>query len=727
MQGYGATQQEWTALHFGMGLTRDLLPVVSHPDALISPKSAMKDKGKTPSRYNTVQQIVGFPNWTQFNATHRHVKTWMGEKSYGICIQTREVRALDLDLLDRGIVQYMKSLVKSEFGIDLPERFRGNSEKCLLAFRLPGQYAKRVIKTIHGKIEFLANGQQFIACGTHPSRTRYEWRGGLPYNFPEITAEQFERFWELLQAEVGIEPTEMGKIDGMRKDGPTVEMEDGTLYTLQEKGLVLGYGRQNQAFIDCPWKDDHTRDSGYTECAYFPKGTRGYEQGHFKCFHAHCEHHTDAEFEEALGIRQMDFEDVSVTTEIMSADKPPLRRQTSGEPLAVIGNVIKGLRRPDMARCRIFFDRFKDDIMIGEQDSSTPLRPLEDTDYTMLRCTLEEKEQFKPISPEMMRSSVELVAKEHTFDSAIDWLMTLKWDGVKRIDNFMHQYLSADDTPYTRAVGRYLWTALAGRTLRPGIKADMAIILIGEQGIFKSSAVAAIAPNGDSFCNISFAEPEDTLARKMRGKQVGEIGELRGLHTKELEAIKEWIVKTHDEWIPKYKERRVRVPRRLIFIGTTNSREIFADPTGERRWLPVDVTHIKINELVRDRDQLWAEAHERFLAEGILFKEAEKLAKLVHEDYRIVDMWEAYVVEWLTTADEMDGTTPQDREYIRTEDILRSALNMDVRNVKGIHEGKRIGAILKVLGYTRTKHRTKGEPKPKWVWKRVAKPGADLC
>ena len=56
---YGATPQEWAHFDVVLGLTEDLLPVVSNPNAVISPQSKMKGLGKTPSRYNRQREVAG--------------------------------------------------------------------------------------------------------------------------------------------------------------------------------------------------------------------------------------------------------------------------------------------------------------------------------------------------------------------------------------------------------------------------------------------------------------------------------------------------------------------------------------------------------------------------------------------------------------------------------------------------------------------------------------------
>src|SRR5690606_13267649 len=101
-------------------------------------------------------------------------------------------------------------------------------------------------------------------------------------------------------------------------------------------------------------------------------------------------------------------------------------------------------------------------------------------------------------------------------------------------------------------------------------KADMVPILVGTQGVGKSTAIAAMSPSPEFFAEVSFSEKDDDLSRKMRGKLVAEIGELRGLHSKEMESVKAFITRTHEHWIPKYREFETTFPRRLVFIGSTN-------------------------------------------------------------------------------------------------------------------------------------------------------------
>jgi hypothetical protein len=177
---FGATPEEWSHFSNVLGLTADLLPVVSNPHAVIAPHSSLSSLGKIPSLYNPERQVVGIRNWPNHLATPEDIARWSEEPDYGICIITRTIRALDVDVTDSGSAEQIRAFLREQ-GCNFPERIRNDSPKFLQMFRLSGHLPKRVMPVAGGVIEFLATGQQFIACGTHPSGSRYEWKGGLPW------------------------------------------------------------------------------------------------------------------------------------------------------------------------------------------------------------------------------------------------------------------------------------------------------------------------------------------------------------------------------------------------------------------------------------------------------------------------------------------------------------------------------------------------------------------
>lgn len=315
MTRYGAEPADWQHLD-RLGMGPDLLPVVSRPltaGAKISPKSAMKVPGKTPSLYNGGQMVVGIPQWTAHQATPNELLRWSSEPDYGICVQTRQARCLDIDVSAPAVVAAILRAVADALGITFPKRWRQNSAKCLLAFKLVGIFPKRVMRVEGGMIEFLGNGQQFIAIGTHPSGARYEWEGGLPVEIPELTPEQFETLWSSLEIQFAIDtPTISSATE--RKRGDDIDIADPVADWLYDQALVLGEDRRGGLLIECPWNAEHSAgEPGDSSTVWFPAGTNGHPTGHFKCLHAHCEGRNRSDFLAAVGYDAGvadDFEDL---------------------------------------------------------------------------------------------------------------------------------------------------------------------------------------------------------------------------------------------------------------------------------------------------------------------------------------------------------------------------------------------------------------------------------
>lgn len=346
---YGARPEDWQHLD-RLGLGSDLLPVVSRPGATISPKSSMKQLGKTPSQYNGGQMVVGISRWTDHQASDAELKRWMREPDYGICIQTRLVRALDIDVANEAIAAAIVKAARQELGIDLPIRRRPNTGKCLLAFRLAGDFPKRVMKVEGGMIEFLGDGQQFIAVGTHTSGARYEWVNGLPETFPEITAQQFEDLWGSLGVQFATEePKEFKTSD--RRRGQHLDVDDPVATFLYDQGLVLDEDRRGGLLIECPWQHEHSGgEAGDSSTMWLIAGTNGHGQGHFRCLHAHCDHRTRQDYLAAIGYQDdvaNDFEDLGPDPDAVAADGTggPIDAPLTRNPFKLL-TVAEFLNRP---------------------------------------------------------------------------------------------------------------------------------------------------------------------------------------------------------------------------------------------------------------------------------------------------------------------------------------------------------------------------------------------
>lgn len=364
-----------------------------------------------------------------------------------------------------------------------------------------------------------------------------------------------------------------------------------------------------------------------------------------------------------------------------------LRRDKMGKAMPILPNLMPILSVPELCGQHLAYDEFKD-MLVCAPAGTNEWRPIRDTDYTATRLWLENAANFLPVGKDLVRDAIYYIAEAHRMDTAQNWLTSLKWDGKPRVRNFLPLYLGTIATEYEYAVGEYIWTALAGRVMDPGCQADMAMILIGPQGIGKSQGIKAMAPSPDQYAEIRLDESDEAIARKIRGVLIGELAELRGVQS-ELLRTKAFITRTHEKWVPKYVEFATTFARRIVFIGTTNEDEILVDEE-ERRWLPVRTAGVDVAGIRRDCEQLWAEAVILWMERGVNWKGAQELAKDEHPQYRVLDNWAEIVERWIA---EHKG-----EKIFRTEDVMLQAVGLDSRHVTRAHQ-LRVGSIMKQLGY----------------------------
>jgi len=735
MARYGATPEAWSHFADRLDLTDHLLPIVANPNARIAERSAMKSVGKTPSVYDSRREVVGLGKWTERTSSPDDVARWSREPDYAIAVQCRAIRAIDIDVPDPDKAEAIEAMVVSALqGVLLPARRRENSGKRLLAFRYAADMPKRVIPVDGGIVEFLGDGQQFVASGMHESGVPYEWdtRSGLPQTIPTLTDAELDAVWSTL---VALFATGEPRIAREKRVGTALDIgptTDSLAEWLVAEWEVYDQGRDGELYLRCPFAEGHSTETGETSTAYFVAGTGGYERGHWVCLHGSCAGRSDHDFAEKAGYLGAGFsalparrdrgnpisddgyrapaEGASRDPLILAATEdlelPSLDRDSNGGLIVNADNLNKMLLTPCFTGMRLGYDAFRGAVMWAPAQQDVPQwREFADNDYVVLEIALHRR-GVPPVGHDTLRRWVRKAAADREFDSAQEWLSRLRWDGVSRVERFFVDYLGArnDNRGYAAAVSRYLWTALAGRVMSPGIQADMVPILYGLQGARKTSAIRALVPADDFYATIDMSVRDDDTARLMRGTLVNELEELRGLKTRDAESIKAWITKRADKWTPKYVEFATTYLRRSVLIATTNRDDILDDPTGERRWLPSEVGiagPIDVDAITRDRDQLWAEGATLFLVDGIAWGDAERLAPLEQEMFKADDVYVPLVARWLDDAG-LDGKAHR----MRLERDASGLTSHDIAIGIGASSGKpdrgvatSIGIAMRKLGF----------------------------
>jgi len=278
---------------------------------------------------------------------------------------------------------------------------------------------------------------------------------------------------------------------------------------------------------------------------------------------------------------------------------------------------------------------------------------LTDTDDAGIRHYLEDT--YKITGVQKVKDAMDLTVNKNAFHPVKDYLEALEWDGVERVDTLLVDYLGAADTPYTRAVTRKALVAAVTRIFRPGAKFDYVLTLVGKQGIGKSTIIKKLGRQwySDSFGTVQGKESFEQI----QGVWLVEIGELAGLKKAEMETIKHFISKQEDRYRVAYGRRTDNFPRQCVFFGTTNNRDFLRDPTGNRRFWPVDtMEHTPTKDTFKDLTddevgQVWAEAVELYRQGEPLFlsKELEAEAFAVQTEHAEVDERMGLIQKYLDT------------------------------------------------------------------------------
>lgn len=273
-----------------------------------------------------------------------------------------------------------------------------------------------------------------------------------------------------------------------------------------------------------------------------------------------------------------------------------------------------------------------------------------DTDAAQLRIYLEPF--FGKMAKNDVLDAVDACASDQAYHPVRDYLNSLTWDGVPRLDTMLIDYMGAEDTPYTRAVTRKSFTAAVARVMTPGVKYDTMLVLVGGQGRYKSTLLAKMG--GDWFSDSLRTFGDKDAMETVQGTWINEVAEMQALAKAEINAVKMFLSKQSDYYRAAYGRYASDRPRQCVFFGTSNTRDCLIDTTGNRRFWPVDIdqrerTKDPSEDLTRERDQLWAEAM-HYWKQGeklYLSRDIEEAARGVQEDHREQHPWEGIIADFL--------------------------------------------------------------------------------
>lgn len=401
--------------------------------------------------------------------------------------------------------------------------------------------------------------------------------------------------------------------------------------------------------------------------------------------------------------------------------KSALMRSRSDIPLGNLANAITALQSAPVWRGVLAWNSFARRVCA----TSDPPFKCGDTwgdQETRLTCNWLQRQGIQ-VGVQVATDAVLTVAGMRSFHPVRDYLGSIGWDGVNRLNNWLETYLQArisweedeDFSDYLRAVGRCWMISAVARIYQPGCQADHCLVLEAKQGSGKSSALKDLA--GEWFTDHLAALGTKDAAQQLEGVWIVELAELDALKKSEVSATKAFITCRTDRFRAPFERTVEAHNRQMIFGGSTNDSTWLKDDTGNRRFWPVKCGVIDRESLRRDRDQLWAEAVALYRAGEPWWITDPRIVAAAErqQNKRVeVDVWDTAIFRWIENqTPSKDSTGAYARidssdDYVSVRDILVHALKLDEGKISRM-EQTRVASILVRRGWERHQKRINGE------------------
>ena len=278
----------------------------------------------------------------------------------------------------------------------------------------------------------------------------------------------------------------------------------------------------------------------------------------------------------------------------------------------------------------------------------------------------------------MLDDALKIFMSQHQVNPLIELLDSLEWDGVERIGKFLHVAAKCPDDAYHREVSRLIFAGGVWRAYRPGCKFDDMVVLIGKQGGGKSALVRWLNMDDKYFREIKTISGKEGV-EIIRGAWIAEVAELMAMtRVKETEAVKAYITSQEDTYRQPYAKHVQTIPRRCVFIGTTNNPQFLTDRTGNRRFYPVNTDRDGYDLFDHETEireyivKCWAEAVHKFKTGEMKPYASRELIETIREaqENAMEDDWRIGAIEQY-----LDDTKKSPQDTVSVIELWYNALN----------------------------------------------------
>ena len=345
-----------------------------------------------------------------------------------------------------------------------------------------------------------------------------------------------------------------------------------------------------------------------------------------------------------------------------------------------------------------------------------------DTDENNLKMYLEEN--YELTSERVIKAGVDIVSNENKYHPIRDYLESLVWDGIPRIENMLPHFLGAEKSKYTIGVMKMHMLAAISRIYEPGIKYDIMLCLVGSQGAGKSTFFKYLAIKEEWFSDNLDHLDDENIYRKLQNHWIIEMGEMKATITaKNIEQIKSFLSRQKETYKVPYEVHPEDRPRQCVFCGTSNDLNFLPlDRTGNRRFAPVmtDMSKAEVHILDNEAEskayieQAWAEAMEIYRSGEFLLTfspDMEDYVKSLQKDFMPEDTQTGMIQAFLDNYEE---------DYVCSTIIYQEVFHQE--DIVPKWQSKEIGDLMdnEIIGWEKHgTHRFPGGIGIQRSWKRI--------
>jgi len=214
-----------------------------------------------------------------------------------------------------------------------------------------------------------------------------------------------------------------------------------------------------------------------------------------------------------------------------------------------------------------------------------------------------------------VRFNLKLLARES--NPVAEWMTSKPWDGQSRLQALLDTVSAEDEALKEILMRKWLISCVAAACGPEGVSSEGILVFVGRQAIGKTQWMKRLAPQADWLLEGATLNPSDKdSVKQCVSHWICELGELGSTFKKaDLDQLKAFITKSHDELRLPYDRGFSRYRRRTCFYGSVNENEFLSDSTGNRRFWVVRVSAINWRHGI-DMQQVWAEIKERYYDVG---------------------------------------------------------------------------------------------------------------